>query len=313
MENNPARPQNMIDTTDALEAASTCQSMKNFLFVLILLGLMVCQIIFWMNHFGLVDKNGCSACQSACQKTCPQKECSKSQPQAAAVRLISAPIFLAAEVESAPAEAEPAKPIEQAVNDLVESANQTQPDKEILLEKDTDRIPAEIPTEDATPEMLNPEASPEEAEEAEQAVAIDKMALFRISCRFATIAVTICNYIILTAAMLYSLSLLICLKISLTGRLGGINHIARAFFISLFLLVVLIPWQTVLPGVLVGALWQPSAMCGWAKAETSMFWKILFYGRFCGLWFVAIWLLLWVQTRSAKWARATLRRLGVVR
>jgi hypothetical protein len=35
----------MIDTTDALEAVSACQSMKNFLFTLILIGLALCQTV----------------------------------------------------------------------------------------------------------------------------------------------------------------------------------------------------------------------------------------------------------------------------
>jgi len=109
--------------------------------------------------------------------------------------------------------------------------------------------------------------------------------------------------------------LLICLKISLTGRLGGMNHITRAFFVSLFLLVVLVPWQRVMPGVLIGSVWLPGELLcgGWAKADGSVFCNVMFYLRFCGLCFVALWFLLWAQIRSSKWARATLRRLGVVR
>jgi len=115
--------------------------------------------------------------------------------------------------------------------------------------------------------------------------------------------------------ILYCLSLLMCLKISLAGRLGGINHIARAFFISLFLLVIITPWQVVLPKVLIGATWLPGELLcgGWDKAASSIFWKVMFYLRFCGLPFVAVWLLLWTQIRSGKWTRATLRRLGVLR
>ena len=149
----------------------------------------------------------------------------------------------------------------------------------------------------------------------EEDAAFGKLSLFHISCWFAKGLVAICNFIILSAVILYCLSLLICLKISLAGRLGGINHIARAFFISLFLLVVVTPWQVVLPKVLIGATWLPSELlCGcWDKADSSIFWKVVFYLRFCGLPFIVLWLLLWAQIRSAKWARATLRRLGVAR
>ena len=324
METSPARPQNMIDTTDALEAVSACQSMKNFLFTLILIGLALCQIVFWMDHFGLVNKEGCSACKNAgpacpsavSTEQCSPDACPESRPQANAQN--AGLISLAATTDAARpvepvAEAEPVKPIEQAINEIVKTANQPQPEKEILLEKEADRIPAEIPTEHATPQMLEPQAVPEEAESAEE-IPLNKD-LFRVSCRFATGVVTVCNFIVLTAAILYCLSLLICLKISLTGRLGGINHIARAFFISLFLLVVLIPWQQVIPGVLIGSVWTPrELLCGgWAKTDSSVFCEVLFYLRFCGLCVVALWFLLWAQIRSAKWARATLRRLGVVR
>ncbi|MHC5119496.1 MAG: hypothetical protein ACYSOH_05695 [Planctomycetota bacterium] len=346
METSPARPQNMIDTTDALEAVSACQSMKNFLFTLILIGLSLCQIVFWMDHFGLVNKKGCSACKTegpACPaaapaEQCPQDACPKSKPQANAQN--TGPVFLAATTEpvqqtkpvandpqmiknmeevveqlnaGAVAEAESVEPIEQAINEIVKTANRTQPEKEILLENEADRIPAEIPAEHATPEMLEPQPSPEEAEAVDE-IPLNKD-LFSVSCQFAAGVVAVCNFIVLAAAILYSLSLLICLKISLTGRLGGMNHITRAFFISLFLLVVLVPWQRVMPGVLVGSVWLPGELLcgGCAKTDTSVFWKVMLYLRFCGLCFVALWFLLWAQIRSAKWARATLRRLGVVR
>ena len=141
------------------------------------------------------------------------------------------------------------------------------------------------------------------------------LSLFRISAPFAKGLVAVCNFIIIVSVILYCLSLLMCLKISLAGRLGGINHITRAFFISLFLLVVITPWQVVLPKVLIGSIWLPGELLcgGWDKVDSSIFWKVMFYLRFCGLPFVALWLLLWTQIRSGKWTRATLRRLGVVR
>ena len=320
MEASQARPQNMIDTTDALEAVSACQSMKNFLFTLILIGLALCQTVFWMNHFGLINKQGCTACQGDVQKSCspeanvcPQKACSQSQPQANAQN--TGLVFLAATTEPVATEAQEVKAIEQAIDEIVESANQTQPEAEILLEKETDTMPAEIPTEAASPEMLQPQVSSEEAETADEAATIDPLSLFRISAPFAKGFVAVCNFIIIVSVILYCLSLLMCLKISLAGRLGGINHITRAFFISLFLLVVITPWQVVLPKVLIGSIWLPGELLcgGWDKVDSSIFWKVMFYLRFCGLPFVALWFLMWTQIRSGKWTRATLRRLGVVR
>jgi hypothetical protein len=71
----------------------------------------------------------------------------------------------------------------------------------------------------------------------------------------------------------------------------------------------------VLPGVLIGALWRPGTLwceC-WTRTDGSLFWNVLLYLRFCGLFLLALWMLILVQMRSAKWARATLRRLGVAR
>jgi hypothetical protein len=318
----------MIDTTDALEAVNACQTMKNFLFLLIFVGLLVCQIVFWMNHFDLVSHDGRTPCpagikadgsaaaSSCCPKSSPQATLSeRSQGQESLVYLAAtAQAQDQPEAEAAPSEAP--KSIEQTIDRIVDAANSKKPEESLLPEKEAERIPAEIPTEHATPEMLEPQTPDDPAEAAaEDDILADKKALFRISGGCATKLVAICNYVILIAAVLYSLSLLVCLKISLVGRLGGISHIARAFFASLFLLVILIPWQRVLPGVLIGALWRPGALwceC-WARADSSLFWTILFYLRFCGLWLVAIWLLLMAQSRSSKWARATLRRLGVVR
>jgi hypothetical protein len=253
----------------------------------------------------------CPASESAGQ--CSLNACPKSGPQSKAQTAGLA--FLAATTDTIPAEpvtgeTEPAEPIEQAIDEIVKSANQAPKDSEVILEEETDLISADIAGKSAPVQAAEPQRTQETEDKAPF-----KKDLFRISCSFARVVVSICNYVILAAAILYCLSLLICLKISLTGRLGGMNHITRAFFISLFLLVVLIPWQSVLPGVLIGSVWLPSELfCGdWAKADTSVFWKVMLYLRFSGLCLVALWLLLWTQIRSAKWARATLRRIGVVR
>ena len=184
------------------------------------------------------------------------------------------------------------------------------------MEKEEEKIPAEIPTEQADPFLLNPQTPDDEVDTSEvEDILADKKALFRISGGFVTTLVTFCNYVVLIAAVLYTLTLLICLKISLVARVVGINHIVRAFFVSLFLLVILIPWQTVLPCVLIGAIWRPEALWSecWGRADGSLSWKVFFHLRFGGLWVLSLCLLLLAQTRSSKWAKATLRRLGVVR
>lgn len=311
----------MIEATDALEAVEACRWMKNLLFLLIILAMFICQLVFWMNWFGLVDHSKCHGCVPA--QTCPvrpkacpaESECSE-KPQASAA-LMGLPVYLAATVEEQAVEqtgVEPAeaKSIEESVEEVIGAANVTSEEKETLLETETDYIPADIPAEDATDEMLEPQVSPEEDQAAETE---DELSLLRISCRFACVLVAVCNFVIVAGSILYCLTLLMCFKISLAGRLGGVNHIARSFFVSLFLLMVVIPWQQILPGVLLGSVWLPGELLcgGWAKVDGSVLWRIAYYLRFCGLWIVGLWLLWWANGRSKKWARATLRRLGVVR
>ena len=316
MEPTGQKPQNIVDTTDSLEAIGVCKSMKNFLFVVILIGLLLPQVIFWMNSAGLIEQKACISCSAKvvgcstncviCPKAgCPQGACPKSNSEQAplfqdenqSASEPAGPMPLAATVDVAEEVEKVTQEVEQGRQETASAM-----DKEILLENEEARMPAEIPAE---------QAADESKPEAEQ----DVTALFKVSCGFARGLVAICNFVVLTGVVLYSLTLLMCLKISLTGRLGGINHVARAFFISLFLMVILVPWQRILPGVLVGTVWLPGELLcgGWCRAQCSGFWKFLFYVRFTGLWLIATWLLLWAQNRSVRWARATLRRLGVVR
>ena len=122
------------------------------------------------------------------------------------------------------------------------------------------------------------------------------------------------NFLVLFFAVLYVLILLITLKVSLVSRLGGISHITRAFFISLFFLLFLFPWQCIIPRVMIGAVYLPSELlCVFpSKAEDSGFWRVLMYLRFVGLWALSVWLLLWSALRSGRWYRATQRRLGIM-
>ncbi len=268
MEPTAPKPQDIVDTTDSLEAVGACRSMTNLMFCLILLGLLVPQLIFWLDRINLIEDSSCG--------------CSSIQ----ITSTLSVPMLpmLTAEVPPAQAAEEKTEPAEQKNNVTVS-------------EKDAE--PQAAGTEEAA--EATPPAEPKEP--------------FRIPCRLACTIVSICNFLVLVGAALYCLCLLMCLKISLTGRLGGVNHVTRAFFVSLLLLVLLIPWQRLLPGVLVGVVWTPGELLcgGWVKAGESTFWKVLFYLRFIGLWFVAMWLLVWAQIRSAKWQHATLRRLGIVR
>jgi hypothetical protein len=137
---------------------------------------------------------------------------------------------------------------------------------------------------------------------------------FTLKCRQACFLIWACNFILIIAATLYSLALLMSIKISLVGRLGGINHISRAFILSLFGLVLLLPWQKLFAGVVAGAIYTPQELlCSAAPtAEDSVVCQVLYYLRFVVLWLVTFLLFIFAQFRSARWTGATLRRLGMI-
>ena len=138
--------------------------------------------------------------------------------------------------------------------------------------------------------------------------------LFGITFKHLSWLIRFVNFVLIPTAILYCLTILFSLKVSLMGRLGGINHISRAFFLSLAFLVLLLPWQRFFGGVVAGAMYTPSELVRWYTVETTggIFGIIFYYLRFTGYWLLVLLLLIFAQLRSARWAKATIRRLEVV-
>jgi hypothetical protein len=119
--------------------------------------------------------------------------------------------------------------------------------------------------------------------------------------------------VLIVGAALYCLAMFFSLMVSLIGRLGGINHIARAFFLSLIMVVLVIPWQKLLGSSVVGVVYTPAELAAWLPNKSnSMVNMVLYYLRFCVYWFVVMLLLLMSQVRSARWTKAILRRLEII-
>jgi hypothetical protein len=121
------------------------------------------------------------------------------------------------------------------------------------------------------------------------------------------------NGILVISAVLFCLSMFFSLTVSLIGRLGGINHISRAFFLSLITAILMIPWQNI-PGVNApGIIFSPQELRNWmaTKAGPSLN-TAIYYVRFVGYWVVVLLLLLSAQLRSARWTKAILRRLEII-
>ena len=247
MESNTQKPQDIVDATDSLEAVGASRSMKNFLFFVILIGLLLPQVIFWLDQLGLIEEKCCMPChiRRSCspveKPACPESVQEKQAVTPAGPLPLAATVNVAEEVEKVTEEIEQNQPRTETVEE-----------KEILLGEETNDMSAETPREQAATGSETQDEAP-----------------FRLSCYFVKTVVAICNFLVILGSILYCLTLLMCLKISLTGRLGGMNHITKAFFISLFLMVIVFPWQQLLPGVLVGALWLPGRTVLWRVGQST--------------------------------------------
>jgi len=162
----------------------------------------------------------------------------------------------------------------------------------------------------------------QDANDADVALAGDKSkpdaaemekSFFGVTFKHLAMGIRIVNAILILTGMLYCLTILMALKISLVGRLGGINHICRAFFLSLLMLLLLLPWQRIFSGIVIGAIYTPCELVRWTSAETGeIFNVIFFYLRFCGFWLLILLLLICSQLRSGRWTKTILRRLEVI-
>lgn len=253
--NEDEKRNDIVDTTDCLEAVSAFKAMKNFLFLIIIICLLLLQGAFWLDYTGCIDKTEAEA-------VCP-------------VVAAETPGQAAVGAETIDAQAQ------RATEDIV----------------DKSKKPNEFVATDApSPKIKVP--------------VIGVYKSWHLVCLIKS-----CNFILIIAATLYCFTLLVSIKISLVGRLGGINHISRAFFLSLFALVILLPWQKCFGGIIAGAIYTPEELFrGRAPTiEASVIDQILYYLRFTGLWLIATLLIIFAQIRSIRWTKATLRRLGILR
>jgi hypothetical protein len=134
----------------------------------------------------------------------------------------------------------------------------------------------------------------------------------RLRAKHIAAIVRFLDFILIPCSILYCLTILFALKVSLIGRLGGINHIARAFFLSLVFIVLLLPWQLMFAPVFAGAMFTPSEMIAACQAQKTDIAYVSMILRFSVYWVLVLLLLLAAQMRSMRWAKATLRRLDVM-
>ena len=268
----------IVNTTDCLEAVSAFKGAKNFLFLVALICLLLTQAIFWANCAGLIDKS--DPCGKCCRQACGKAGVCIASPAKCAGCSLAAN--------------QPAEP-------------DTFADLALKAVSDTEKAtgPADEKTDDAMEEKTDDTAESAEIETKK------KFKIPQPTCKQTATVIKCCNFILIIAVFLYCVTLFMNVNISLIGRLGGINHISRAFLQSIFAMAFLLPWQCCFSNVVYGAIYMPfELLCRQAAADSTLE-TILFYLRFTGLWAIVLLLLIFAQLRSIRWARATLRRLGM--
>ncbi len=255
MDEGQERPNNLIDTTDCLEAVGVFRGWKNVLFLVIFLSLLLLQLSFWAVDLGFV-------------------KVADDQAEAKVEVAPTVEVIL----------------VDQAAEKIAQAAKQ-------------------IATE---PNQAPAEAAPEPAPQEETAKPAG--ARFNLKIEHLSWAIRFLNFLIIPVAILYCLTMLFSLKISLLGRLGGINHISRAFFLSLLALVLLMPWQILFNGVVKGVLFMPQELIEEYNAigGDDILNAGFYYLRFVVFALFEILLFLLAHFRSARWTRATLLRLEVI-
>ena len=260
MDENQDKQDNLLDTTDCLEAVGVFRAWKNGLFVITVL----CLVLFWIANLGVVKIE---------------------EPQSGS----AAPAALAE--KSSPSTAVQPDEIAEAAREVTAEANQ--PGADEPLGRAAERMTIEGDT----------------WKYAYRTKSADLAWLMRSLIR-------LLDFVLILAAILYCLTILFSLKISLLGRLGGINHISRAFFLSLAFVVLLLPWQKLFGPVVKGAIYTPGELISWLNwhkcSSSGMLVAVVHYLRFTGYWVVVLLLAVFAQARSSRWAKATLRRLEII-
>ena len=256
------KPENLVDTTDCLEAIGVFRGWKNFLFIVVLCCLLVLAVLFWAVDLGVI------------------------KPELAG-KADAAAADVTASVEPPPTEAP----------------------KDVILEVPPDVNRIEAAAKEVAGEQ--PPISPGDEQPAKKPRVVSA-----VKYRHVAWLIRFVDFVLCLAAMLYCLTMLFSLLISLLGRLGGINHIARGFVLSVVFVVLLLPWQKLFGSAVKGAMYTPAELAEWfnwiAGEQAGIFTAALYYLRFAGYWLLVVLVLIFSMVRSIRWTKATLRRLEVI-
>ena len=314
MNENQANPNSLLDTTDCLEAVGVFKGWKNFLFVIVLLCLLLLQTSFLLVDTGYVKIDDQAAGSEPAVTSVPAVlEQEKAEPVSADVQAIVEPVQkLAVEAKEAVEAAVPEKVVEPEEVAVPEEA--AEPEEVAVPEEVNEPEETVEPNEAAEPNQPAEEMVKAVGHNLQRAIAWPPVEfLSGLTFEYLSWVIRIVNAVLILTASLYCLSMLFSLKVSMLGRLGGINHISRAFFLSLLMLVLLLPWQKIFGGIVPGAIFTPEELAKWSSTEAvDIIDTVIYYLRFSGYWLLVLLLLILSQIRSIRWGKAILRRLEII-
>ncbi|UCE46574.1 MAG: hypothetical protein JSW47_13235 [Phycisphaerales bacterium] len=288
VENHPGS-NDLLDTTDCLEAVGVFKGWKNLLFVILVVCMLLLQASFYLVDQGYVEITGQAYGDEPSVEPTPYVEPAEPNDSDKPTPPV---------VSDTPAEPNESVEIDRAGGGRGEPEEANEP-----------------AGPGTTPEPNLGLLQPGRQEEPGLQLAALPFTDFLSKITWAQLSWTmnLVNSVLILTAILYCLTLLFSLKVSMHGRLGGINHITRAFFLSLLMVVLLLPWQEVFGSVVTGAVFTPTELARWCSHKTEdMLDIILYYVRFSGYGGLMLLLLILSQVRSLRWAKAILRRLEII-
>jgi hypothetical protein len=130
---------------------------------------------------------------------------------------------------------------------------------------------------------------------------------------FIRITMKIFNTLICFMVILYCLSLLTSINLRIVGRLGGLADSTKAFFLSLFVMALILPWQPLITGRTSVTLFSYQELIQRYLASTTYISSlslesIVYYSRFVGCSLATTLLLFATQWRSSRATRQTIRK-----
>ena len=309
MNESQASPNNLLDTTDCLEAVGVFKGWKNFLFIIVLVCLLLLQASFLLVDAGCIEID---------QQTVggePVVTVDIIAPDQEPMEIIEEDVQEAVEPIEEPA-VEPDEPVEEITEpeQAVEPEEIAVPEEAVEPEEDSEPEGVVDPNEADEPNQPDEDVAKAAGQNLQRAITWPPTEfLSGITFEFLSWVIRVANAVLILTATLYCLSMLFSLKVSMLGRLGGINHISRAFFLSLLMLILLLPWQRIFGGMVPGAIYTPEELVEWCSAEAGdVLDKVIYYLRFSGYWLLILLLLILSQIRSIRWGKAILRRLEII-